>query len=114
MLAHKAWVSNLRTDNFAAAKEWLKVKDRSVFGDAEDATPRVIVEFATGPSPFIKQSVKPGETTTVQPEAPPVKQSVKYQKTQIKKKPSKSAKSSKSKTPGEKTQKSTKGTGPKS
>ena len=31
MMAHKAWVDNLRTSNFQAAKAWLEVKDKETF-----------------------------------------------------------------------------------
>ncbi len=58
-LAHKAWVNNLRTDNFQAAKAWLEVKDKEEFGPKEDATPRMIIEFATGPSPFTSPGASP-------------------------------------------------------
>lgn len=59
MMAHKAWVDNLRTSNFQAAKAWLEVKDKETFGPKEDQTPRMIIEFATGPSPFTSPNASP-------------------------------------------------------
>ena len=59
MMAHKAWVDNLRTSNFQAAKAWLEVKDKETFGPKEDTMPRMIIEFATGPSPFTSPNAVP-------------------------------------------------------
>lgn len=65
MMAHKAWVDNLRTSNFQAAKAWLEVKDKETFGVKEDNQARVIIEFATWPSPFVAQDATPTKTVSV-------------------------------------------------
>lgn len=85
MLAHKAWVDNLRTSNFQAAKAWLEVKDRETFGTKEDTTPRVIIEFATWPSPFVDASIDPNSHVSV-PIKQPMPQSEKFHESQTKKK----------------------------
>lgn len=58
-LAHKAWVNSMRVDNFQAAKAWLEVKDKETFGPKEETMPRMIIEFATGPSPFTSPNASP-------------------------------------------------------
>jgi len=95
MMAHKAWVDNLRTSNFAAAKAWLEVKDRETFGVKEDSQARVIIEFATPPSPFSVKDATPTKVVSV-PIKEPLKQSVGFHANQTKKK---SVKPSNSKKP---------------
>ena len=95
MMAHKAWVDNLRTSNFQAAKAWLEVKDRETFGVKEDAQARVIIEFATPPSPFAAKGATPSQIVSV-PIKQPLKQSPDFHANQTKKK---SVKPSNSKKP---------------
>lgn len=83
VLAHKNWIDNIRDGNFQAAREWLKVKDKENYWDAFDTSPKVIIEFATSPSPFITQNPSPVDIP-VPPEFP---QSQAFKNKDIKKKP---------------------------
>lgn len=85
MMAHKAWVDNLRTSNFQAAKAWLEVKDKETFGPKEDSQARVIIEFATGPSPFIDPNARPNAQVTV-PIKEPLRQTKDFEVKKSKKK----------------------------
>ena len=55
MQAHKTWVDAMRAGNYQAARDWLKVKKPDEFGEKEPSAPgaKVLVEFATAPSPFM-------------------------------------------------------------
>lgn len=86
VLSHKNWIDNIRAGNFQAAREWLKVKDKENYGDTADTGPKVIIEFAASPSPFITKT-KEAVAVQVPPEFP---QSDQYKKSQVKKKPKKS------------------------
>lgn len=105
MMAHKAWVDNLRTSNFQAAKAWLEVKDKETFGPKEDTMPRMIIEFATGPSPFTSPNAVPTAHVSV-PVPNPLPQNPDFAVRETKKK---SVKPSKPKGSGGKP-KTTKGT----
>lgn len=109
MMAHKAWVDNLRMSNFAAAKAWLEVKDKETFWPKEDTQARVIIEFATPPSPFAAKGATPSQVVSV-PIKEPIEQSKNFHVTQTKKKSVKP--SSHSEKAGEKP-KTTKGIGKK-
>lgn len=85
MMAHKAWVDNLRTSNFQAAKAWLEVKDKETFGPKEDGQARVIIEFATGPSPFVDPNARPNAHVTV-PIKEPLRQTKDFEVKKTKKK----------------------------
>lgn len=95
--AHKTWFDAMRAGNYQAAREWLKVKDKETYGEIDDTKERVIIEFATGQSPFMNGGVTGGETAPVPPDLP---QSETFKKNQIKKK---SARPKKRPTPGAKT-----------
>lgn len=85
MMAHKAWVDNLRMSNFAAAKAWLEVKDKETFWPKEDTQARVIIEFAMPPSPFAAKGATPSQVVSV-PIKEPIEQSKNFHVTQTKKK----------------------------
>lgn len=106
MQAHKTWVDAMRAGNYQAARDWLKVKKPDEFGEKEPSAPgaKVLVEFATAPSPFMG----PTDQATVKVHVDTVDREEKVQ--EVKKKP---VKSSPKKSPGGKP-KSTRSTAKKS
>lgn len=107
--AHKTWFDAMRAGNYQAAREWLKVKDKEEYGETEDTQERMIIEFATAPSPFMTGGVR--VTKVTEPVQTPMPQSKNFHTSQVKKK---SKPPVKKKTSGAKTPKSTKRTDSKS